>query len=539
MKSKTDTDLMEQQFTTTTTVNPTKGSRVRITLDNGQYFVLRMPENYDGLFHEITSNSKFRLLAKFEGKPDEAGAAPAAPPPAITYESALAKGNAIVLCYSLVHSIVRRNYSVPSSVFLSLPVGSVDFYLCCGAMSVLYLIYLMARSRSSGGGGEGALDRNGNGKWKGREAKLTLQSVLKANANASGSVKIPSPKPQSSPSNGSNGSNGTPSGPSSSSVPAGPLKTPPKMSATVRPSPSPSSPPIPPPSSWIHSPLLIRCAPSVPCRIDGVRCTPTSQLRVNVVPIPFETSLFKGLAMIRIANLPDSPPSYFRGRSRKMQVCVQGSFKSRTRFDSVFGGQEFVRAIPSLPPRSVVETVFSLLASKLPPAFLCDVFSQEPYFLSPLVNTCQGFRVERRGEERPVEGEERDGWNVKEETGLLGAEVPDEPERRRRFFAKRENLERFYYEPDLVYTFDCYQHYMDMASMQFIVTRFLQFDVTRIIGRQPLQLSLAKNMDTEEYYWNFEVWHEKLIAKEKEGREWKGREGNGREGNGREGKGRK
>ena len=163
MKSKTDTDLMEQQFTTTTTVNPTKGSRVRITLDNGQYFVLRMPENYDGLFHEITSNSKFRLLAKFEGKPDEAGAAPAAPPPAITYESALAKGNAIVLCYSLVHSIVRRNYSVPSSVFLSLPVGSVDFYLCCGAMSVLYLIYLMARSRSSGGGARVRLIETGTG----------------------------------------------------------------------------------------------------------------------------------------------------------------------------------------------------------------------------------------------------------------------------------------------------------------------------------------------------------------------------------------
>ena len=88
---------------------------------------------------------------------------------------------------------------------------------------------------------------------------------------------------------------------------------------------------IPPKSSWIHSPILVRCAPSVPCSIDGIKCTPTSQLRVNVVPIPFETELFKGYAMIRIANLKGSPDDYFRKRARKMQVCVQGQFKNRTR----------------------------------------------------------------------------------------------------------------------------------------------------------------------------------------------------------------
>ena len=39
-------------------------------------------------------------------------------------------------------------------------------------------------------------------------------------------------------------------------------------------------------------------------------------------PIPFETSLFKGHAMIRIADISTSPADYFDGKRRKMQVCM-------------------------------------------------------------------------------------------------------------------------------------------------------------------------------------------------------------------------
>jgi hypothetical protein len=52
-------------------------------------------------------------------------------------------------------------------------------------------------------------------------------------------------------------------------------------------------------------------------------------------PIPFETSLFKGVAMIRIADISTSPTDYFAGKRRKMQVCVQGQFKKPLRYDQV------------------------------------------------------------------------------------------------------------------------------------------------------------------------------------------------------------
>ena len=37
-----------------------------------------------------------------------------------------------------------------------LSVNSLDFYLCCGAMTVLYVLYLAARARVGGSGAKGA-----------------------------------------------------------------------------------------------------------------------------------------------------------------------------------------------------------------------------------------------------------------------------------------------------------------------------------------------------------------------------------------------
>ena len=98
--------------------------------------------------------------------------------------------------------------------------------------------------------------------------------------------------------------------------------------------------------------------------------------------------------------------------------------RTNDRFDKVFSGQEFPLKIPSLPPKRVVDTVFAALSSRLPPTFLCDVFADEPFFLSPLVNTCQGFSVEEAGKAQNIFGKEENKWACSEDTELLGDEVP-------------------------------------------------------------------------------------------------------------------
>ena len=415
------------------------------------------------------------------------------------YEEALAKGNAIVLVYSLLVSLCS---SGAVGDMMNVTRGQMDLYLCCGSMLGLYFCYLVAKWRA---GGEGVM------------VKLTVTStdtsVVNAVSVANGDTSSRGNKMSSAASSDAAASessltkriNAATTSTGGSSTRASPALSVASIAATV-----------PPLSTWIHSPLLIRAAPTAPTSVDGIPCTPTSQLRVNNIPIPFKTNLFTGKAMIRIANLESSPVSYFKGRNRKLQVAIQGKFTKRTRFDKVFSGQEFYGPIPRLPPKSVVDTVFALLSSKLPPTFQQDVFSDAPYFLSPLVNTCQGFACEREGEVQDVCGSESNKFAVNENTLMLGDEVPRDGQKRRKFFARAENLERFWFEPDVTYTFDYYQHYMDMNSMKFVVTSFLQFDISRIIGKQPMQLSMAKNMDGEGYFWNFEIWHKMLLGTKQE-----------------------
>ena len=65
-------------------------------------------------------------------------------------------------------------------------------------------------------------------------------------------------------------------------------------------------------------------------------------------PIPFETSLFKGVAMIRIADISTSPVEYFSGKRRRMQVKRQQverpSEKKGGGLKSGFRGGSFVFA---------------------------------------------------------------------------------------------------------------------------------------------------------------------------------------------------
>jgi len=237
-------------------------------------------------------------------------------------------------------------------------------------------------------------------------------------------------------------------------------------------------------------------------------------LCVNIAPYDFENRLFKGSLMVRLRNLDNTPQEYFQGRNRRMQVCLQGRFKRRTRFDKVFSGQEFSKPLAWLPSRTVVNTCFAVLTPVLPPTFKHDVFSETPFFLSPLLCTCQGFAVERPGEQQDVFGLPEHRWAIQENTLLLDdPDVPKNGDKRRKYFGHQANLEKYHFEPDLVYTFDYYQHYFDATQMNLDLSSFLRFDATRILGEQALQLSMAKDITTNEYLWNFDMLHASLVRK--------------------------
>ena len=342
-------------------------------------------------------------------------------------------------------------------------------------------------------------------------------------------------------------------------------------------------------------------------------------------PVYFETALFVGRAIIRIADLPAAPDddpngdaggddgasAYFcKGRKRKMQVCVQGRFKQPLRFDQVYGGQEFSRPLKNIPAKRVVRWAFGILRPRLPESFAADLFCAQPFFLSPLVLTSTRARCDRpeeapgvasfefsedmslhvqrtaekrrsarqsgcddegsdevesaelltdlsllsppssssattksqdRGSRSRKRSQQQKGPNRADrknakataraakaaqaakdassigDTSASGLKRAKRAEKKAQKAAVAERKQRFgssealrenCFDTDLVYTFDYYQQFYRAASNQLDLGVKLM-DLTHFLGPQPLLLTMAKTIDTNEYLWKFEIWHEK------------------------------
>jgi len=86
------------------------------------------------------------------------------------------------------------------------------------------------------------------------------------------------------------------------------------------------------------------------------------------------------------------------------------------------------------------------------------------YFL--IFSKLKGFAVEKPEEAQDIFGDPSLRWAIREDTSLLNdPDVPTNGDKRRKYFGIQENLEKYHFEKDLVYTFDYYQHYFDSTQM--------------------------------------------------------------------------
>ena len=100
-----------------------------------------------------------------------------------------------------------------------------------------------------------------------------------------------------------------------------------------------------------------------------------------------------------------------------------------------------------------------MLRNKLPDTFFCDLFCDEPRFEHPLLAGCQHFRVDKPRDVEDIPDCDMygvgDDGNVIEDTSLMNDDsIPQDGVARRKHFSSASNLERYYFETDLVYTFD-------------------------------------------------------------------------------------
>jgi len=226
---------------------------------------------------------------------------------------------------------------------------------------------------------------------------------------------------------------------------------------------------------------------------------------------------------------------------------VQGRFKKALRFDQVYTGQEFSKPLANLPARPVTKWAFKLIRSRLPKNFHADLFSNQPFFLSPLVLASKVVRADVAGGPAPPSvtapdiAEDLTAHGVTQGGLAFAAKytAPDpgrggsekKASRKKKmdnkvsssFFMKQrektlgtpEALAAQTFDTETVYTFDYFDSFF-RAHKFGLDLKLKTLDLTQFMGEQPLVMAMAKTMDTGEYLWKFDIWHSKSVRDDSE-----------------------
>jgi len=85
--------------------------------------------------------------------------------------------------------------------------------------------------------------------------------------------------------------------------------------------------------------------------------------------------------------------------------------------------------------------------------------------------------------------------------------------------SKRKELAKYTYDPKLVYTFDFYQHVLNLGTMM-INLGFTSLDAYKFIGQSPIQTMAVVwnpvddgivNTDSMNFLYYIEMWHERIL----------------------------
>ena len=294
-------------------------------------------------------------------------------------------------------------------------------------------------------------------------------------------------------------------------------------------------------SEWPNFPLLVRRSPdmfrnsndaSVPIPSEMLQPLRIHQHPPEMSVFPIDNHLFKGRVFVIVAGLDDSPVDFFSKRNRLFEVVVQGRFKQTTPYSRVYNGQVFKKPFQSLPPKWMMRILIGLL-SKIQPGLQVSLHGSHPYMVSSLIAASKNVVVSLPGDEPKICVTNESGTDaVKENMSLLvdsSASVRNakgkndanailssrSASKRAHFFSDMKNLSQFSYSPDHVYTFDFYQHVLNIGQMKLDLG-FTSLDVSSIIGFSPVQIMAVQwdphnepDLESIEYFYNIEMWNRK------------------------------
>ncbi|GMI51498.1 hypothetical protein TeGR_g7955, partial [Tetraparma gracilis] len=232
--------------------------------------------------------------------------------------------------------------------------------------------------------------------------------------------------------------------------------------------------------------------------------------------VPFETALFKGRMSFAVADLPASEVAeVFRGKKRRYRYIVIGTFKRRLPYSSVYTGQVISQIKSNRGTEWLMRSMRWMLRSLSPAMKETVDGAGNKVVMSPVAATAQRMAIGSKNDNSSSAAVHA-GQECEEDITVLGSRfvgkkgVPLNSESRKKVMCGEEELKKHYYETDVEYTFEFYQHLFDPVTFHMNVVGMTTLDVASVLGNKPVRI-VSKLLTEDEYLWDVEMWHERLL----------------------------
>lgn len=255
--------------------------------------------------------------------------------------------------------------------------------------------------------------------------------------------------------------------------------------------------------------------------------------------VTIENELIKAKVKVRIRNyrgLPSRCPStspYFEDPwHAKDQYSVAFTFVPKQdlpSLDTVWGNDFDHPVRDRLPPG--FNMAFKIVKDFIDPGLSCDAYADEPWLYGPSLSCWFAFRLGEKvedGEDFPEPGEEevtREGadGSGQQEREKLG--LPENNEKRRKFFLDAKNRENFTFQRGRAYHVDFFNPYLDFGNCALKLPGFSLNVIKYVDNKSHCLRYVFKNRETGDVYLNVNIallWADdlrKALQADKEGDE--------------------
>lgn len=232
--------------------------------------------------------------------------------------------------------------------------------------------------------------------------------------------------------------------------------------------------------------------------------------------ITIENEFIRAKVKVRIrgyrglpSRCPPHSPYFDDPWHAKDQYSVAFSFVPKQDLPSLYTvwGNDFDHPVRDrLPPG--FNTAFRIVKEFIDPGLSCDAYADEPWLYGPSLSCWFAFRLGEKVEEGadfPEPGEQditREGADGSGQTERENYGLPENNEKRRKFFLDPKNREKFVFQKGRCYQADFFNPYLDFGNCALKLPGFSLNVIKYIDNKSHCLRYVFKNRETEDVYLN-------------------------------------